>query len=65
MIKFITTLILFVLPVTVFSTETSEFETIRKGVVQIKVFSQGYDVYSPWQTTKIVASTIPGVAKIT
>jgi len=60
MIKFITTLILFVLPVTVFSTETSEFETIRKGVVQIKVFSQGYDVYSPWQTTKIVASTGTG-----
>ncbi|MCB1156433.1 MAG: trypsin-like peptidase domain-containing protein [Leptospiraceae bacterium] len=37
-----------------------DFETIRKGVVQIKVFSQGMDPYSPWQAGTLSASTGTG-----
>jgi S1-C subfamily serine protease len=43
-----------------FPVDKSEFETIRKGVVQIKVFSQGFDAYTPWQPTRISASTGTG-----
>ncbi len=40
--------------------ENLSFDKIRKGVVHIKVFAQGYDAYSPWQTTKVVSSTGTG-----
>lgn len=42
------------------SEEYLNFNNIRKGVVHIKVFAQGYDAYSPWQTTKVVSSTGTG-----
>ncbi|MDX1961201.1 MAG: trypsin-like peptidase domain-containing protein [Leptospiraceae bacterium] len=40
--------------------DTYDFETIRKGVVQIKVYSQGFDAYSPWQSTQLRTSTGTG-----
>ncbi|MCB1176640.1 MAG: trypsin-like peptidase domain-containing protein, partial [Leptospiraceae bacterium] len=40
--------------------EDEDFEIVRKGVIQIKVFSQKYDAFSPWQTKKIQASTGTG-----
>ncbi len=42
------------------SADEEDFDTIRKGVIQIKVFSQGFDAFSPWQTTKISTSTGTG-----
>ncbi len=39
---------------------SQDFDTIRKGVVQIKVYSQGVDPYSPWQMTPLRASTGTG-----
>jgi S1-C subfamily serine protease len=42
------------------SADEDDFDTIRKGVIQIKVFSQGFDAFSPWQTTKISTSTGTG-----
>ncbi|MEM7181501.1 MAG: trypsin-like peptidase domain-containing protein [Spirochaetota bacterium] len=44
----------------IFSGETQDFETIRKGVVQIKVFSQGIDPYSPWLPSRLRASSGTG-----
>ncbi|MBE7413404.1 MAG: trypsin-like peptidase domain-containing protein [Leptospiraceae bacterium] len=32
----------------IFTQTKSDFEEIRKGVVQIRVYSQGLDFYSPW-----------------
>lgn len=38
----------------------TDFETIRKGVVQIKVFSQGIDPFSPWLPGRLRASSGTG-----
>jgi S1-C subfamily serine protease len=40
--------------------EVFNFDTIRRGVVQIKVFSQGVDPFSPWLTTSLRASSGTG-----
>jgi S1-C subfamily serine protease len=35
---------------------TNDFEKIRKGVVQIKTYSQSFDAFSPWTNTGVRAS---------
>lgn len=40
--------------------ETPDFEQIRKGVVQIRVYSQGIDSYSPWLSEPPRGSTGTG-----
>lgn len=57
--KYLIFLVLF-FPHFAFSTDDSDFDKIRKGVVQIKTFSQGYDAYSPWLTTAIRQSSGTG-----
>ena len=37
-----------------------DFELIRKGVVQIKVYSQGFDAFSPWMSSQLRQSTGTG-----
>ncbi|MCX7998868.1 MAG: serine protease, partial [Leptospiraceae bacterium] len=58
--KFLNLFFIFQFFTIVYAEENLNFDKIRKGVVQIKVFSQGYDAYSPWQTTKITSSTGTG-----
>lgn len=58
LIKLSTLFILF--PFINLLSQSEDFELIRRGVVQIKVYSQGYDAYSPWTTTQIRQSTGTG-----
>ena len=39
-----------------FSEQISDFDKVRKGVVQIRTYSQGLDAFSPWLTTGVRAS---------
>ena len=39
-----------------FSNEVTDFDKIRKGVVQIRTYSQGHDAFTPWTTTTVRAS---------
>jgi S1-C subfamily serine protease len=52
------TIILF--SIDVFASENYSIETIKKGVVQIKVYSQSQDPYSPWLSGNVTASTGTG-----
>lgn len=58
--KFLNLYLILSFSLAIYAEETLSFDKIRKGVVQIKVFSQGYDAYSPWQTTRIISSTGTG-----
>ena len=58
-IKILLLSLFFVLHGTVYS-NSEDFESIRKGVVQIKVYSQGFDAFSPWMSTQLRQSTGTG-----
>ncbi|MCE9500205.1 MAG: trypsin-like peptidase domain-containing protein [Leptospira sp.] len=47
-------------PFSVQGESSDDFEKIRKGVVQIRVYSQGQDPYSPWMSDSIHGSTGTG-----
>lgn len=52
----ITILFLFFSFTSIHAQETGDFDFIRKGVVQIKTYSQGHDAFSPWQMTPVRGS---------
>jgi S1-C subfamily serine protease len=55
--KYILTFLFLFLPiVSVLSEQISDFDKVRKGVVQIRTYSQGLDAFSPWLTTGVRAS---------
>lgn len=53
-------ILFFLIPGISLYSQTEDFEKVRKGVVQIKVYSQGYDAFSPWMTSGIRQSTGTG-----
>ena len=54
--KYILTFLFLFLPLSLFSQQITDFDMIRKGVVQIRTYSQGLDAFSPWLTTSVRAS---------
>lgn len=42
------------------SAEIESFENIKKGVVQIRVYTQNYDAFSPWASKSVSASSGTG-----
>lgn len=55
--KYILTFLFLFLPIaSILSQQISDFDKVRKGVVQIRTYSQGLDAFSPWLTTGVRAS---------
>ncbi|MBK8394635.1 MAG: trypsin-like peptidase domain-containing protein [Leptospiraceae bacterium] len=54
--KYILTYLFLFLSSSLFSQQITDFDMIRKGVVQIRTYSQGLDAFSPWLTTNVRAS---------
>ncbi len=51
---------LFLTVVPTFSEEKTDFDSVRKAVVQIKVYSQAFSAFTPWTTDGVRASSGTG-----